>query len=410
MDKKDDQFLKELLAIFKVEADEHLREISTGLLELEKLPAGAASPQILETIYRGAHSLKGAARAVDLTSIEQVCQSLENVLSKWKKAEIRLSPDQFDVLYKTLDAIGALLSPDTTGSVDITATRKSLEDLVTGSGDAAGSVLAEKAPVISARPSVNGGAKDAKPPVKPAMEAPVQQPGPAAEPAAAEKVTASDTVRISTAKLDALFVQSEEMLSIKHISAQRVVDHHLVLAGLDDFVKNFGRARGDVGRLVQQAQSGEKRLSGREMERVVEFFEAGQDKLKALESRLSALERLSDEDHRVFGSRVDNLLEDMKKVLLLPFNPLLNSFLRMVRDISRQQGKEVDLQVSGGDVEIDKRILEEIKDPLIHILRNCVDHGIESPAERNRKGKPRLGSIKIAVSYLEGGIVEILVS
>jgi two-component system chemotaxis sensor kinase CheA len=106
---------------------------------------------------------------------------------------------------------------------------------------------------------------------------------------------------------------------------------------------------------------------------------------------------------------VDILLEEAKKVLMLPFSSALEVLPKMARDLSRAQGKEVEFVLQGGDIEVDKRILEEIKDPLIHILRNCIDHGIESPAERERRQKPRCGSIVVAISPGDGNSVEIVV-
>ena len=77
---------------------------------------------------------------------------------------------------------------------------------------------------------------------------------------------------------------------------------------------------------------------------------------------------------------VDSLLEDTKRVMMVSFSTLLEAFPRMVRDLSRDRGKEAELVIQGGEVEIDRRILEEMKDPLIHLVRNCIEHGIETPA------------------------------
>src|SRR5205823_3496938 len=110
MTAKDRELLRKLLATFKIEADEHITAISSGLLGLEK----AASPQrqmdIIETVFREAHSLKGASRAVNLVKVEAVCQSLENVFSGLKTQKTTVSPALFDRLHQTVDNLGALLS------------------------------------------------------------------------------------------------------------------------------------------------------------------------------------------------------------------------------------------------------------------------------------------------------------
>ena len=108
---KNDELLKKLLATFRVEADEQLRAMSSGLLALEKSPAGGRRAEIIEKIFREAHSLKGAARAVNLTQIESVCQSLEGVFAGLKGDRLAVSPPLIDLLHRSLDALGGFLAP-----------------------------------------------------------------------------------------------------------------------------------------------------------------------------------------------------------------------------------------------------------------------------------------------------------
>src|SRR5690606_32942515 len=103
-------------------------------------------------------------------------------------------------------------------------------------------------------------------------------------------------------------------------------------------------------------------------------------------------------------------LDDSKKLLLLPFGTLTASLPKLVRDLCRDQGKEADLTIRGEEVEIDKRVLEEMKDPFIHLLRNAVDHGIEAPAERIRRGKPARARISITAAPVDTNKVELIVS
>jgi two-component system chemotaxis sensor kinase CheA len=95
---------------------------------------------------------------------------------------------------------------------------------------------------------------------------------------------------------------------------------------------------------------------------------------------------------------------------MLPFSSLMEPFPRMIRDVCREQGKEAELKVEGGDVEIDKRILEQLKDPLIHLVRNSIDHGMERPAERERLGKPRKGTLHLSIAQVESSKVEIIIT
>jgi two-component system chemotaxis sensor kinase CheA len=107
---------------------------------------------------------------------------------------------------------------------------------------------------------------------------------------------------------------------------------------------------------------------------------------------------------------VDELLDSSKKLLMLPCATFLNVLPKLVRDLCRDQSKEVELVVRGGAVEIDKRILEEMKDPLIHLVRNSIDHGVERPDERTRQGKPGRATITVSVMQVDGNKVEITVS
>jgi two-component system chemotaxis sensor kinase CheA len=139
-------------------------------------------------------------------------------------------------------------------------------------------------------------------------------------------------------------------------------------------------------------------------------LDRNQQHVRALETQLTTLSRSADHDQRAFGGMVDNLLEDMKKVLVLPFSSLLEVFPKLVRDLARDQEKEVELDIRGADIEIDRRILEEMKDPLLHLIRNCIDHGIEKTAARLQSGKPARATLSIAVSQLNGNSVEIVVA
>ena len=109
----EEEFYKELLAMYKIEAEEHIKAISSGLLELEKIKSVEQQPNIIETVYREAHSLKGASRAVNLSKIETVCQSLETILAALKRRDLDLKPGLFDILFKAIDVVGDLIeSPD----------------------------------------------------------------------------------------------------------------------------------------------------------------------------------------------------------------------------------------------------------------------------------------------------------
>src|SRR5262245_40077641 len=100
MSSKEEEFLRMLRATFKVEAGEHLQSLATGLLELEKNPASAEQRRLIELVFRAAHSLKGAARAVNFTQIESICQSLEDLFAGWKSGKVAVSAAALDTAHR----------------------------------------------------------------------------------------------------------------------------------------------------------------------------------------------------------------------------------------------------------------------------------------------------------------------
>ena len=183
-------------------------------------------------------------------------------------------------------------------------------------------------------------------------------------------------MRVSSAKLDSLLVQAEELLFVKNAF------RHLC--------SGIGEAGADL-------------RSRRKEARTEEF-------VKTLMDRLDSLGKQAGNDAWIAGGMADALLDDMKKVVMLPCSHVLEILTKVARDLSRLQAKEVGVAIDGKEIEIDKRILEEMKDPFIHILRNCIDHGIETPSEREKGGKPRAGKIAISISRKDGKRIEVSVS
>jgi two-component system, chemotaxis family, sensor kinase CheA len=387
MSTPDDDFLDHLRSTFKVEAAEHLQAIAVGLLELEKAPAPAAHPTVVETVFRAAHSLKGAARAVDLSEIESLCQSLEDVFAAWKRKESSPTPIAFDALHRTLDDIAAALSAP-----------KAARSLRPGTA-AAWPSLAQ--PVQPARVSEP----------EPALADSAPQPAGTAE----KGLASADSVRISVARLDARLVEAEEMLAVKLICAQRVGELGQLAHRFQAWREEWAMVEPQARTLRQQADrpaagGGAAQPATASWARLLDFLDWNHEQLRWVENQMAALTRTAEQDRYAVGKLVDDLLDESKKLLLLPFEAICASFPKLVRDLCRDQGKEADLQIHGEHIEIDKRILEQMKDPLIHLLRNSVDHGIEPPAERARRGKPARATIKLEVAQLSGNMVRLTIS
>jgi two-component system chemotaxis sensor kinase CheA len=426
----EEAFFKELLSMFKIEAEEHLKAISTGLLDLEKTTKVKDQIPIVETVYREAHSLKGAARAVNLIDVETVCQSVETVFSALKHQQIDITPELFDVLHQSVDTVSDLIeSPDKTEISGIMQKLSTLEKAI----KSASPDITEHSPATPERKTEKSKeikSKTIEEPVQSiSSSAPesVSKPSPesipesvvaadstrSAMPKEVEKALVSDTIRISTSKLDSLLLQTEEMLSTKLAVLQQSKDLKGLLLeiaslrkewekqemGFRETVRDFGGNGNKVDPAVIQAQ----------IQSMNSLMLDNLTVSKDFEDKLSNLSSLTDNNARAFSGMLDTLLEDMKKVLMLPFSTLLRMLPKVVRDLSRDQGKDVELIVKGSTIEIDRRILEELKDPFIHILRNCIDHGIEKPEERLKKKKPKGGTISIAISQLSANQIEIMI-
>jgi two-component system, chemotaxis family, sensor kinase CheA len=350
MSPSDQDFIRELRATFRVEASEHLQAIASGLMALEKTADADAHRPIIESIFRAAHSLKGAARAVDFTEIESLCQALESLFATWKRRESAPTPGALDSAHKTLDRMNAITA-------------------------AAGAAPAPAPAAMTSTPASTSQK----------LAAPASAPD-------------TDTVRVSVRSLDERLLEAEELLGAKLAVSQRSTDLAGLAVGFEDWRKRWSRVQPEA-RALRRDQTG-----------LAEFFEWNHDWLRALENRVGHLRRAAEQDQLNVDKLVDDLLENSKKLLMLPLATLGVLLPKVVRDLARELGKDADLVIRGEEVQIDKRILEEIKDPLVHLLRNSLDHGIEARAARRAAGKSERATITLAVTPVHGNHVEIAVS
>ena len=367
MTDSDQEFFRRLLATFRVEAKEHVDALFQGILELENKPDAETRASLVEHVFREAHSLKGAARSVDQIAIESVCQSLEDTFAAMKRNELLESPGFYESLQFTLNQLSALLGEP-------------------------------------------GATPSPPPPPRETAAAPVSTPAappPAPAPAAApktppvEKTATASTVRIPISKLDSIFLQVEEMLAAKLLAQQRRQE----LSSMQMLVAQWNKEWSSFDSLA--AESPQANLAQAELHTLLD---QNATFIKTLNQQLNSIVRATEQDQRMIGRMVDELLEDMKKVLMLPFSTVLEVFPRLIRDLARQYGKDIELAIQGGELEADRRILEAIKDPLLHLVRNAIDHGIETPDERTRMGKPGRGKVVIAVQPHNGNRVSITIS
>jgi len=459
MDNREEEFLKRLKNTFRIESDEHVQTISSGLLNLDKNPSPQDKAQILETIYREAHSLKGAARAVGMRDVEKVCQAMETVFSMLKKDEIKAESWILDVLMDSIEGASKLVTSEE--AIPIVELLHRLSQIIENSAESQNELEDVKKDFPSSdvatnpnHPTVSIGTEviynnskteisdpenktfDAEEEVSQRKEPEIVVLTPQASikgtlaaqsqpnfnphacvpgaPSEPKRLGQSETIRIKTSKLDSLLYQVEEMVSIKMAANQRASDLRNLKSSLDLQKKQWLKIYPEVRILKNLVETLEARdawgTSRSYLLKMIDFLEANEDTIKGLESKLKTINSMAENDSRQAASMVNDLLDDMKSVLMLPSSTLLEILPRLVRDLARDQGKKIKLTIEGGDTEIDRRILEEMKDPLIHLARNSIDHGLERPTDRTRRGKTEEGSLAISIAQLGTKKVEILVA
>lgn len=401
------ELLKRLLATFRQEAGEHLQAISAGLAAMEADPAATAAQ--VETIFREVHSFKGAARAVNLGAIEALCQALESVFAALKSKARGLDPALFDLLRQAVDALYVLNEKPAEQ-----AAAPGAEAQLTARLRAAAAGQAS----TPARPRAETPKASPPPPPEPAAP-PVSKPASAPDgeatvppPPAPTILSVPATVRVTTAKLDQAMREAEELLGPRLAAHQRVSDLRQALASIGDRKKRRVRLQTAL-RQVERARNDRSGRSlaarDKELQSILNHLDEESDFVGALEDWLRRIVNAAARDERVLATLTGAMQDAVKEMQLLPFAALLDLMPRVVRELARDQGKNADFTTQGGDIEIDRRILDELKDPLIHLLRNAVDHGIEAPETRTAAGKPARGQLSVTVTQQEGGHVELRV-
>jgi len=301
---------------------------------------------LLNDIFRSVHTIKGAAGFLGFEQMVEVTHVTEDVLNKLRKGEIKADPSVMDAILDSIDMIRTLLD-------NISHKRDKTEDT---------------APIIAALKSILGGS-------------PACSEIPAPEDIEAPSVTAAGSDAPQTAPAAPADKRQEETGATKD-------KEHSIRVDIDrlDSVLNL------AGELV-----------------------LARNRLMKLGSRLEEL-RGEDElvGHMEEGiSQLDLVTTDLQlavmKMRMQPIAKVFNKFPRMVRDLARQSNKEADLVITGEETELDKTVIEEIGDPLVHLVRNAIDHGMDTPEEREAAGKPRRGTVRLA-AYQEGRNIIVSVS
>jgi two-component system chemotaxis sensor kinase CheA len=414
MSKIGEDLKQRLFKAFRGESSDRMRVLSADFLRLEKGCGKEDLAAVVESSYRELHNLKGAARAVGLLAVEDFCQTFESFFSVLKKQELAPSPATCSLMLSWLDLLeDLLLEEDDSAEASVSAQvllalsrMKELADspqqIVSAGLQAEDADTGENNVPEVEYPSGKQG-NGSRPPSESESVRPDENTGRQEHVAgnckndsAPVQVAMNDTVRVSSSSLTGLLLQTEELIASRNSQQNRVREIVALDSAFSDLVKLF--------------QETQEHCSGNSTAEESKHNSLMAKALDDISSRIGALNTASRKGEWELTSKVDALLNDFKDSMLLPFSSLLEVFPRMVRSLSMEQGKECRLETSGANVRIDRRILEMLHDPLMHMIRNSIDHGIETGDERAAMGKSRAGSILFSITQTDRDVVKIVYS
>ncbi|HEY3176145.1 MAG TPA: chemotaxis protein CheA [Candidatus Polarisedimenticolia bacterium] len=404
--------MKKYLDLFVSEAGEHIQAAGS---EASRLSAGLTPPDILNSLFRHFHSIKGMAASMGFTPITTLSHAVEDLFDHLRKKDMEVPPGLSDLLMEVLDTTSAMVSqaaagPDASIAIDPSPMAARIRALIPPPGAVAARVRGAGPPVQPAPGPA------AAPPPSPASERQFRCligidpaadfPGPRAALAVRRLERIGQIVGCEPHQ-DALLTTSFGGEIVVTLSTDR--PEAAIRACLNDLLDlrrleiSEGGAPGAPGTapppLADTAAQATVRIQTSTLDWFLDSMSGMMARRGALAEALRcrqvdaatlALEKLSES--------IDGLRERVMELRLMPFEGISPRLTRTVREVARRTARRVSLQITGAEVSLDRSVLEEIIDPLDHLLRNAVDHGIELPTERELAGKPPAGTIRIDVS------------
>ena len=414
---------------FQEEATDLLQRLNEGIINLEIDPANRP---LIDQWLRDAHTLKGSSRMVGLMEISDLAHRMEDVMVRVRDGELAYSADMSDAFFEALDTVVFLsenAGKPAASEADLSGVTGRLVAIAAADGVAPGPATAPTpaaatpsaaraaTAAASAAAAASGGSDAAVEAEDEADEdgaddageesedvaAPAAGQGGAPGPAGAQreetlKSKTQATVRIRTSQVDRLLNLVSEVVISQIKTEQRVRDLRALGSLGADIHNMWGRLKTMLGMLPAEEQGA-----------FLDDMRLLDELLSDQRRTLSALAKEYADDASRTSTVVADLQEQAMELRMLPVSTVFSTFPRAMRDLARQYKKDVDLIIEGGDTELDKKVLEEINDPLVHIMRNAVDHGIEPSAERIAAGKPATGTIRLSARQ-EGDHIIIEVS
>lgn len=337
------ELLRRLMITFVSELQEHLRSFNRDLPALEQAADEESRRELLISLLRTAHSLKGAARAVGIDDIAVVCHRLEETFTTFREGSGSLDEHLFEGAYQAVDML-----------------QRASERLHGEKKNDGG----PETPRHARREISRDAAREAVP---------------------------ETVIRLQAQKLDGLVAATADLLVARRRAEERVNELVSLQESAARSAREWRRRTNALPREIRPA------------------FDEGIRGMTSFSRSLSALRASWTSDLRCIDQAASTLESRIAEARMLPFAEACEGLSRVVRDIAVAAAKDVELVLGGTEVTLDRAILERLKDPLIHLVRNAVDHGIELPEDRTAAGKPRRGRIEIA-ARLNGARVTIAVS
>lgn len=400
--------IQEILEDFLVEAFELIEQLDQNLVELEARPEDL---ELLNSIFRVAHTIKGSSSFLNFDVLTHLTHHMEDVLNKARHGELKLTHHVMDVVLESIDLMKALLHAirdhgnDTSVGIDITNICARLDEISSGNS-APKTVAPKEAPKVELVPPViEDDNKDYSKLSDDEVEEEIERLLKMRKEEDKKRREASSAAAVETPKANSISAleEDDEVKEEPTKAAPRRVEATAAV--------NNAPAKKEAASSMEQTIRVEVKRLDHLMNLIGELV-LGKNRLLKIyddvEERYEG-EKFLEELNQVVSS-ISLVTTDLQiavmKTRMLPIAKVFNKFPRMVRDLSRELGKQIELEISGEETELDKSIVEEIGDPLVHIIRNSCDHGIENAQTRLSRGKPETGTIKLK-AYNEGNHIVI---
>ncbi len=421
---EDDEFLNSLLETFRDDADTLIHTLSDGLFTLEE-EGTRTHADIIENIFRSTHSLKGASRVVKLKGIETVCQNMENIFSLMKKGEYIPDKDAYDLFHNGVAVLRDLVFNTNDCGIFSGDVVRSLRELLDRINDNLQN--SSKTPSIS--PSLS---KNPIPQVHNPSNPDIIEP---------ENVNQSeshkpehhhtkkpnrlkdsknseyygyynqkiDTVRISSEKLNKIITSSEDLLATRLSTDQRVKDLQKIINNIKIWEWSQTQNLHDIHNLrgiLNETSNDEIPTDVKILlEQIIAFFRFNRQQISNLKHDISSHIREVQIENLTLDNCTHEISDLIHSAVLIPVSTILNPLIDHVRENARNLGKQADLVIIGADIEMDRRILEMVRIPIVHMIHNSLDHGIEDPTTRKKHGKSPKGLIAVKIVPQAGNTI-----